>query len=71
MKDYSSFDSPRNDCVLFVSLMKLNSESFAAKNVLLMSLVKVNTLTPKSRIFTIYACLYTAYRSKENIGGYV
>ena len=43
LKDYSSFDSPRYDCVLFVSLIKLNGESIAVKNVLFMSLVKVNS----------------------------
>ena len=43
LKDYSSFDSPRYDCVLFVSLIKLNGECIAAKNVVLMSLVKVNS----------------------------
>ena len=43
LKDYSSFDSPRYDCVLFMSLIKLNGESIAAKNVLFMSLVKVNS----------------------------
>ena len=43
LKDYSSFDSPRYDCVLFLSLIKLNGESIAAKNVLFMSLVKVNS----------------------------
>ena len=42
LKDYSSFDSPRYDCVLFLSLIKLNGESIAAKNVLFKSLVKVN-----------------------------
>ena len=41
LKDYSSFGSPRYDCVLFLSLIKLNGESITAKNVLLMSLVKV------------------------------
>ena len=41
LKDYSFSDSPRYDCVLFVSLIKLNGQSIAAKNVLLMSLVKV------------------------------
>ena len=40
-EDYSSFDSPRYDCVLFLSLIKLNGESIAAKNVIFMSLVKV------------------------------
>ena len=43
LKDYSSFDSQRYDCVLFLSLIKLNGESIAAKNVLFMSLVKVNS----------------------------
>ena len=43
LKDYSSFDSPRYDCVLFVSLIKLNGESFAAKNVHFLSLVKVHS----------------------------
>ena len=43
LKDESSFDSPRYDCVLFVSLIKLNGESIAAKNVLFMSLVMVNS----------------------------
>ena len=43
LKDHSPFDSPRYDCVLFVSLIKLNGESFAAKNVLFMLLVKVNS----------------------------
>ena len=41
--DHSPFDSPRYDCVLFVSLIKLNSECFAAKNVHFLSLVKVNS----------------------------
>ena len=36
---YSSFDSSRYDCVLFMSLIMLNSESFAAKNVHFLSLV--------------------------------
>ena len=40
---YSSFDSSRYDCVLFMSLIMLNSESFAAKNVQFLSLVKVNS----------------------------
>ena len=40
---YSSFDSSRYDCVLFVSLMLLNGECFAAKNVQFLSLVKVNS----------------------------
>ena len=39
LKDYSSFDSLRYDCVLFVSLIKFNGKSIAAKNVLFMSLV--------------------------------
>ena len=43
LKDYSSFDSPRYDCVLFVSLIKLIGESFAAKNVRFLTLVKVNS----------------------------
>ena len=43
LKDYSAFDSPRYNCVLFLSLFKLNGESVAAKNVLFMSLVKVNS----------------------------
>ena len=30
LKDYSSFDSPRYDCILFMSLTKLNGECFAA-----------------------------------------
>ena len=30
LKDYSSFDSPRYDCILFMSLIKLNGECFAA-----------------------------------------
>ena len=42
LNDYSSFQSRRYDCVLFMSLIKLNGESIAAKNVLIMSLVKVN-----------------------------
>ena len=43
LKDSSSFDLPRYDCVLFMSLIKLNGECFAAKNVHLLSLVKVNS----------------------------
>ena len=43
LKDYSSFDLPRYDCVLFMSLIKLNGECFAAKNVLFLSHVKVNS----------------------------
>ena len=39
LKNHSSFDSLRYDCVLFVSLIKLKGESIAAKNVLFMSLV--------------------------------
>ena len=40
---YSSFDSPRYDCILFMSLIKLNGESFAAKNVQFLSLVKAHS----------------------------
>ena len=40
LKDYTSFDSPRYDCVLFLSLIKLNGESIASKIALFMSLVK-------------------------------
>merc|ERR1711994_485782 len=43
LRYYSCFDSPRYDCVLFVSLIKLNGESIAAKNILFMSLVMVNS----------------------------
>ena len=43
LKDSSSFDSPSYDCVPFITLIKLNGESFAAKNLLFMSLVKVNS----------------------------
>ena len=32
LKDFSSFDSPRYDCVFFMSLIKLNGECFNAKN---------------------------------------
>ena len=41
LKDYSSFDSPKYDCVLFLSLIKLNGEYNAAKIELFMSLVNV------------------------------
>ena len=43
LKDYSSFDSPRYDCILFVPLIMLNGESITAKNVLFITLVKVNS----------------------------
>ena len=43
LKDYSSFDSTRYDCILFMSLIKLNGECFAAKSVQFLSLVKVNS----------------------------
>ena len=43
LKEYSSFNSPRYDCVLFMSLILLNGECFAAKNVQFLSLVKVNS----------------------------
>ena len=43
LKGQSSFDSPRYDCVLFMSLIKLNGKCFAAKNVQFLSLVNVNT----------------------------
>ena len=43
LKDYLSFESPRYDCILFMSLIKFNSKSFAAKNVHFLSLVKVNS----------------------------
>ena len=43
LKNHSSFDSPRYDCVLFVSLIRLNGESFAAKTVHFLSLVNVNS----------------------------
>ena len=41
--DYSTFDSPRYNCVLFLSLINLNGESIAAKIALFMSLVKVQS----------------------------
>ena len=55
LKDYSSFDSPRYDCVLFVSLILLNGECFAAKNVQFLSLFKVNSgkFKPKFSKFRI------------------
>ena len=43
LKDYSSFDLPRYDCVLFMSLIKLNGEWFPAKNVHFLSFVKSNS----------------------------
>ena len=42
LKHYASIDSPRYDCVLFVSLIRLNGESFAAKTVHFLSLVNLN-----------------------------
>ena len=38
-----SRNEPRYACVLFLSLIKLNGKSIAAKNVLFMSLVMVNS----------------------------
>ena len=43
LKDYSSFDTPKYDCILFLSLIEIKGESFAAKNVQFLSLVKVNS----------------------------
>ena len=43
LKDYSSLKSPRYDCVLFMSLILLNGECFAAKNVQFLPLVNVNS----------------------------